>query len=139
MKRKSSRQTKYQSVASLKKKLWKVFSQYIRQRDNGVCFTCGKRDDWKNTDAGHYIAKSIGGSNLYFNEKNVHCQCTRCNRHLHGNLHYYAMKLQNKYGYQILEWLEAQRKQSVPYNAAELTLLINHYKKLSEKVANDAP
>ena len=44
------------------------------------------------------------------------------------------MRLQEKYGQPILVWLEAYRKKSVPYNAAELTLLIKHYKKLNESV-----
>lgn len=122
---------KPKTVAALKKLLWKHFSIFIRQRDKGVCFTCGKRDDWKNTDAGHYIDKSIGGSNLYFDEQNVHAQCTKCNRYLSGNLGQYAMKLQWKYGPGILERLEAKKKGSRPYSYGELTILINYYKKLN--------
>lgn len=106
-----------------------MFSEYIRRRDKGVCFTCGKRDEWKNMDAGHYIPKSVGGSNLYFNEKNVHAQCTACNRFRHGNLHVYALRLREKYGNGILEWLEAYRNKSVPYNKRELEILIDYYKK----------
>lgn len=111
---------------------------FIRRRemdDNGYvkCFTCGSRHHWKSVDAGHYIPKSVGGANLYFEEKNVHVQCTACNRFRHGNLHQYALRLQEKYGQQILVWLEAYRKDSRQYNPAELTLLINHYKNLNAK------
>lgn len=135
--RTKSASRKYPSIPALKRKLWKEFSWYIRQRDEGVCFTCGRRDDPRNTDAGHYIPKSVGGANLYFNEKNVHCQCTACNRFRHGNLHQYALRLQEKYGAPILVWLEAWRQKSTPYNAAELTLLIKHYKNLNAKFGKD--
>lgn len=120
------------STAQLKRKLWKEFSRYIRQRDKGVCFTCGKQDEWKNTDAGHFIEKSIGGANLYFDEQNVHCQCTKCNRYLSGNLGQYAMRLQWKYGHGILERLEAKKKSSRNYSYGEFNLLIKHYKALNE-------
>lgn len=129
--------TKYKPVAKLKKELWKQFSMFIRQRDKGKCFTCGIVKPWRMQDAGHYIPKSVGGANLYFNEKNVHTQCTACNRFRHGNLHTYALRLQDKYGKNILQWLEAYRKDTTPYNAAELTLLIKHYKKLNEQFGKD--
>lgn len=132
---------KYKRIPQLKKLLWKEFSIFIRRRDKGRCFTCGIVKPWKEQDAGHYIPKSVGGSNLYFNERNVHAQCTACNRFRHGNLHQYALRLQEKYGPAILQWLEAYRKKSVPYNAAELTLLIAYYKKQNseEKTGNELP
>lgn len=128
--------TKYQSVATLKRKLWKEFSLYIRRREADAdgctrCFTCGVRKHYTELDAGHYIPKSVGGANLYFSEHNVHAQCTACNRFRHGNLHVYALRLQEKYGDGILQRLEAYRKGAVKYNSAELTLLIKHYRKLN--------
>jgi hypothetical protein len=125
------------TIAQLKKQLWKQFSLYIRQRDKGICFTCGKVDEWKNTDAGHYIAKNVGGSNLYFDEQNVHCQCDRCNRYLSSNGAMYALNLVRKYGNGILERLEAKKKDSRPYNTGELLILIKHYKKLNESFTNN--
>lgn len=129
---------KPESIPKLKAKLWKEFSIFIRRREADAdgytkCFTCGKRDHWKNLDAGHYIAKNIGGANLYFHEKNVWPQCTHCNRFLHGNQHQYAMRLQARFGNQILEWLEAYRKGSVQYNAGELMVLIKYYKNINAK------
>lgn len=130
--------TKFPSVKTLKAKLWKVFSLFIRRReadDNGFtkCFTCGAKKHYKELDAGHYIPKSIGGANLYFAEKNIHPQCTYCNRYMHGNLSQYAIRLQAKYGPQILLWLEAQKKHSRQYNPSELTILINYYKKQNDQ------
>lgn len=37
----------------------KIFSEYIRKRDKGVCYTCGKVQDWKKCDNGHYIRRGI--------------------------------------------------------------------------------
>lgn len=96
-------------LSSYKKKAWKVFSEFIRRRDKGRCFTCGKKLSWKEMDAGHYIPASVCGLYLYFDERNVNCQCTACNRFRHGNLTQYALKLQKKYGKDILEEPEKDR------------------------------
>lgn len=69
------RQKSKTSISTLKRKLWKVFSLFIRQRDNYRCFTCGRHATGSGMHAGHYIPKSAGGIILYFNEKNVHAQC----------------------------------------------------------------
>ncbi len=61
-------------------------------------------------DAGHYIASSISLA-LRFDERNVHPQCTACNRFRHGNMAQYALELQKKYGPDILEELDYFRKQ----------------------------
>lgn len=97
------------NLSTLKKSTWKVFSEYIRRRDKGICFTCGKKDDWKKTDAGHYIPGSVCGLYLYFSEINVNCQCTACNRFRHGNLSQYALALERKHGKGILQQLEKER------------------------------
>lgn len=87
---------KKQSIAVLKKKLWKEFSIFIRNRDGGICFTCDARCEGSNYHAGHFIAKAAGGLALYFNEDNVHGQCMRCNIHLGGNQWEYGQRLGKK-------------------------------------------
>jgi len=83
--------------AQLKKRLWKVFSAFIRKRDKGTCFTCGSTGNiGSNYHAGHFIQKSVGGLALYFNEDNVHGQCARCNLWLSGNQYEYGVKLGEK-------------------------------------------
>lgn len=123
---KSTRKSKDKSA--YKKRLWLLFSKYIRTRDNGRCISCGKQDDIRNMDAGHYIPKSAGLS-LYFDERNVNCQCTRCNRFLHGNLSQYALALMKKYGQTILEELEQERRQILKISENEYFDLIKLYKK----------
>jgi hypothetical protein len=81
------------STGKLKKKLWKTFSEYIRERDHNVCITCGGRASM----AGHFIPKVAGGLSLYFNELNVNAQCFRCNINLGGYGAKYFVELQKKY------------------------------------------
>jgi len=117
---------------SFKKILWRFFSKYIRQRDKGICISCGKKDDWKNMDAGHYIPKTAGLS-LYFDERNVNSQCTYCNRWMHGNLSRYAIALRIKYGENILEELDEKRKRTMKYTVEDYRRLINYYKSKVEE------
>ena len=99
---------KKQSLKGLKSKAWKLFSLYIRQRDDGVCYTCGIKQDFRSTHAGHFIhGKKYPLS--YFDERNVNCQCPRCNRFLSGNLTVYAQRLVKQYGPQILDELHAEK------------------------------
>ena len=119
--KKSSRQ-------NLKKRFWKVFSEYIRRRDNGVCISCGKKERWQDCDAGHYIPKTAGLA-IYFDEKNVNAQCTYCNRFMHGNLASYAVALRRKYGPDILEELEYKKRQFIKIQEHEYLEFIKIYKR----------
>ncbi len=84
---------KKETNAQLKKKLWKVFSAYIRSRDANICFTCGRKAEGSGYHAGHFIAKSVGGLALYFHEDNVHGQCYNCNINLGGNSYLFGKRL----------------------------------------------
>jgi len=81
------------SISKLKKKLWIVFSKYIRTRDKNICYTCGKYAEGSGYHAGHFIPKSAGGLALYFNEDNVNGQCYHCNINLGGCQWEYGQKL----------------------------------------------
>lgn len=92
------------SISALKKKADKVFSDYIRQRDKGKCFTCGCVKEWKEQQNGHYITRSCLA--LRYNEENCHCQCVGCNVFKHGNYTTYSLKMIEKYGVDKLKELE---------------------------------
>lgn len=81
----------------LKKKLWKMVSEYIRRKENGVCFTCGLTKDYRAMQAGHFLPKSLGSA-LYFEENNIHCQCFRCNINLGGNGAVYYHRMVARFG-----------------------------------------
>src|SRR3990167_462322 len=121
-----------------KKYLWTIFSRYIRQRDGGVCISCGRQNVWQNMDAGHYVPKTAGLS-LYFDEKNVHCQCTYCNRFLHGNLSQYALALRKKYGSDILEEMEQKRRKITRFSERDYETMIILYKNKLRDLINEAP
>lgn len=83
----------------LHKDLWKIFSKYIRTRDNFICFTCDKHAGFG--QAGHYRTGATCKKYLFFDERNVHCQCYHCNINLSGNWRKYQMKMWNMYGMEI--------------------------------------
>ncbi len=62
---------------------WYYFSRFVRMRDFILyrkCISCnGHVDDWKNADAGHYVAVSHCGFSLLFHEKAVNLQHKHCN------------------------------------------------------------
>jgi len=65
---------------------------------------------------------------LYFDERNVNCQCTYCNRWMHGNLTKYAIALREKYGETILEELDKKRKEFKKISIPEYQKMIEEYK-----------
>ena len=120
-------------LKTVKKKLWTIFSKYIRLRDRGVCISCGKRDEISKMHAGHYIPKTAGTA-IYFDERNVNCQCPGCNTFRHGNLAQYAIALRKKYGKNILEELDEIRRAGRKIKVSEYLELIEKYKAKIEEL-----
>lgn len=123
-----------QPLPRLKKKLWKLFSEYIRKRDadeQGMvkCFTCTRVSHWKEMQAGHFVAQSLGLWTVFV-ENNVHAQCAPCNLYKRGNPSVYALELVKRYGPDILGELQLLRKENYKINRAEYEELIKKYKGL---------
>lgn len=115
---------KVKTSAQLKKDLWKIFSKYIRLRDKGICFICGRKCEGSGYHASHFVPKSVGGIGLYFDEDNVHGCCYNCNINLGGNYYLYGEKL----GRELAESLYARRgniTKDFPFQER-----IDHYKSL---------
>lgn len=92
-------------VSTLKKKVWKVFSLYIRLRDclyttgtltHGKCITCNRNYSFKKLQAGHFV--SGHGGAIMFLEDNCHAQCMQCNVFEHGNVIAYYPIMVKMYG-----------------------------------------
>ena len=66
------------------------FNKYIRQRDKR-CISCNAPTE----NAGHYFSAGNHAS-LRFDERNVHGQCIRCNKWLHGNLIEYRKRSEER-------------------------------------------
>lgn len=115
---------KVKTNAQLKKELWVIFSKFIRQRDGGICYICGRKCEGSGYHASHFVPKSIGGIGLYFDEDNVHGCCYNCNINLGGNYYLYSLKL----GKELSESLY-KRKNIITKDYPFLEK-INHYKSL---------
>jgi hypothetical protein len=97
-----------------KGRLWAIVSRYVRQKyadPSGfvACVTCGEVKHWKEMHAGHFVAKKAGLA-VYFEERNIHPQCPRCNKWERGNLVKYAIFMVKKYGVGIVEEMDALGK-----------------------------
>lgn len=109
------------TTKGLRKKAWKLFSKYIRERDKNVCFTCGAYA----THAGHFVHRD----SLDFEPLNIHAQCVRCNLYLSGSLVAYTIKMINTYGQDVVDDLVARGNKVHHWNVVELEELIERYKK----------
>jgi len=87
------------ALSTLRNKLWKVFTDYIKQRDGRVCITCRKIiQPGKGLHSGHFINSKICGYDLRYDEYNVNVQCFFCNRNLGGCGALYYVAMVEKYG-----------------------------------------
>lgn len=109
-----------------KKELDRIFSIYIRQRDNGVCISCGDTKHWKYQQNGHYVSRSH--MSLRYDEKNCSCQCMSCNIFKSGNMDEYALALIRKYGKNILLELNKKKHEIRKWSIPELQERIEYYK-----------
>jgi len=117
-------QQKPKSKTKLRSKLWKLFSEYVRRKERGICYTCGKRDEWKYMQAGHFVHRDC----LDYNEKNIHCQCVGCNKWRHGNLVEYADRLERDYGPGVIQELKKLGNEIKIWKISELESMIEEYK-----------
>lgn len=100
-----------QNISFFHKKAQAAFNAFIRERDRGnPCISCGKPDNGQHQrHASHY--RSVGAcSSLRYDERNVHASCSVCNNYLSGNLANYRVAMIDKFGSELVEWLESQPK-----------------------------
>jgi len=96
-------------LRALRKKLWTLFSLFIRTRDKFTCITCGKVAEGSGMHAGHFITGATCPASLYFDERNVHAQCYHCNINLSGNWVIYERKMIERYGQETVDELKLKR------------------------------
>jgi len=112
-------------------KLDKVFSEYVRRRyavnDIAECVTCGKKDHWKNLQAGHFISRKHYATR--WNEENVQVQCVKCNVYRYGEQYLFGLHL----GQEVSERLLQESREIVKFSDHDLEEKINYFiDKLSE-------
>ena len=114
---------KHPSLKSLHRQAWKLFSEYVRRSERGVCFCCGVKKRWQETHAAHYIHRN----SLDYDPINIHACCPRCNRFLHGNLGVYAERLIAEYGEEAIQNLRCRGNEVKKFTIIELKELIKKY------------
>lgn len=96
----------------------KAMSDYTRERDNFTCFTCSKKGDKYNMDAGHFFSRVYKA--ILFTETNVHCQCYGCNKFKGGNWAEYYDRFIEKYGKEEFERLATAKHVLKKWTVEEL-------------------
>lgn len=139
MKIPKTRKRKLESLSKLKAKVWKLCSEYVRKsaadwRGYATCVTCGKKDLWKNLQAGHFIQGRH--SAILFDIRGIHPQCYRCNVPLHGNLIPYYEYMLRKYGQPTIDDLKLRDKETKKFTRSELELLKTAFEEKLKLVKN---
>lgn len=130
-KRKKDLREKLKTNSDFRKDLQVLVNSFVRLRDKEKsCISCNRKLNAK-YDAGHYRSQG-GNPELRFNEDNIHAQCVRCNRDLHGNLIDYRINLIKRIGIEKVEWLESKQDPK-HYSIPELKEMIIEYK---QKIKN---
>lgn len=120
---------KKSTTKSLKTKLWKLVSEYVRKSEadwRGLteCYTCGARKPWTEMNAGHFKHNTLD-----FDLRNLKPQCPQCNLFKHGKLDVYGVRLVKEHG---LAWVKKLEKDSIEkgnnYSLEELQKLLITFK-----------
>lgn len=118
------------SVSVLKKRVWELFSKYIRLKYSDwrgycTCVTCGVVKPYTQLQAGHFIP---GRHNkVLFDERNVHPQCYSCNVCKHGDLLNYRDFMVKTYGEDVINELRQLDKEDKQFTIPELVELRERY------------
>ena len=128
---------KYGTVKTLKRKIWDIFSKYIRLKyadKNGMveCYTCGTKKFWKEMQAGHGF--SGRENSILFDEEIVRPQCKYCNIYRQGNYDIFHAKLIKEYGIDILDRKIRQKNTVKKFTSEELHEKYEHYRLEVEKL-----
>lgn len=131
----------FRSVASLEKKLDRIFSKFIRLRDTkqydfkyGKCISCGRIMTYAQLDCGHFYSRIH--RNTRYDEDNCHIECHYCNRMSADHLIKYQENLIKKIGQQRFDLLKVKASMTCKRSAFELELLIKEYEKKVKELEN---
>lgn len=131
---------KKQKLSTVKARLWKVVSKYIRtkyadHRGFIECVTCGVTKPFAEMQAGHFIPKKKGNS-IYFVEENIHPQCVRCNKYESGNLVEYTRYMIDMYGIEKVDELRALSNTTVKFTVNDLLDMEAEFKQRQKELDN---
>ena len=102
-------------------------------RDDSLpCVSCGRYHTGQ-YHASHYRPSGINSA-LRYDERNIHKACSVCNTHKSGNLTEYRIRLAEKLGDEVVEWLDNNHEVK-RWTIPELQEVVKYYK---EKIASIA-
>lgn len=129
---KKPKKPKKPTKTQLTKKLDVIFSQYIRRRKavKGIaeCVTCGRKDEWKKLQAGHFISRTK--RSVRWDEDNVQVQCYSCNIHGQGQQYLYSLYLGAERSLELYE----ESLYGKDFSVEEMEGMIDYYQKLVESL-----
>jgi hypothetical protein len=119
------------SLSGLRKKAWKIVSEYVRRKDadqGGTvsCYTCGRLMFWRESQAGH----AIGGrtNSVLLDVSILRVQCVGCNVFKRGNYPVFTTRLIKENGMSWWEKKLSDSRQIVKLSRADLEDIIRQYK-----------
>jgi hypothetical protein len=128
------------SISKLKKELDKWFSFWVRLRSadengNNQCCTCGKIDNWRNLQCGHFVSRKHLATR--FHELNCFPQCIACNIFRNGEQWKFGKFLDRNIEEGISEQLIILGHTTLKISRAEYEEKISYYKECVDKIKKE--
>jgi hypothetical protein len=133
------RKEKLKSRADYLREAQTAVNEYVRLRDAHLpCISCDSMPNDNDLmtgsrwDAGHY--RSVGACpELRYEPLNIHRQCVKCNRNLSGNAVEYRIRLVQRIGADLVDWIEGPHE-SRKYTVEEINGIKAHYRALAREL-----
>ena len=114
----------------LKKKLWEIMKQTVREKYGNTCYTCNKTGlSGSNWHTGHMWAKSTLSAHLAYDIRVLRPQCFFCNIHAGGQGAMFYARMLKEIGKSAMAKLEKEKDILVKADT------LFYQKKLDEAVA----
>lgn len=117
------------------------FNKFVRLRDRfQPCISCGTYTPGGDPiggvwDCSHY--RSVGACpELRFEELNAHKSCKQCNRDKSGNIVEYRIRLIQRIGQDIVDWIEGPHDPK-HYTIDDLKAITKHYRKANRELERE--
>jgi hypothetical protein len=127
---KTEKKIKKPSRSGLIKKLDTEFSLFIRKRyaknNIAVCYTCGKQDEVKNLQCGHFQSRKHYSTR--WDELNCQVQCYACNVMRYGEQYKFGLYLNAQFGEDTATSLMIKSKSTLKLKDFEIIDMIEKYK-----------
>lgn len=124
--RKDDTVRKKPSIKALRNKLDQVFSEFIRQRDEGKpCISCGKMAPLQ---CGHFVRRQHKAGR--WDEHNAHGQCVYCNKWGNGRELEHYEAIITKYGIDEARRIRSLQSTTVQFIRSDYEAMISRYQAL---------